>query len=65
MTFDRFDEASEALYNKDLKENDIMKYYSSNGRSSGLGARKNNYEVDEDEDQEIEDFEGDGFHLSM
>ena len=66
LTFDRFDEANEALYNKDQKDNDIMKYYSSNGRSSGLGANSKNYEDEEDDDfEDLEDFERDGFSLSI
>jgi len=43
-----------------------MKYYSSNGRSSGLGANSKNYEDEEDDDfEDLEDFERDGFSLSI
>lgn len=44
-----------------------MKYYSSNGRNSGLGGSRKNYdeEVEEDDFEDLEDFERDGFSLSI
>ena len=54
------------MYNKDQKDHDIMKYYSSNGRNSGLGGSRKNYDEEEDDDfEDLEDFERDGFSLSI